>query len=263
MISSVQLICLVGVVCMAWAVAGGPAGLAGLNPERAAAYSGTHYTCDGGAVKLPASRLNDDYCDCGDGSDEPGTAACAGAAGGRFYCPNVGHRATEIPSALVNDGVCDCCDGSDEWEKGGCQQDGCMEQFRRQREAWRELIQLHTAGAQIREAWEQQAEQELRALREAGVQLKEELGRAEEELAKAEERQREEREQRALERERDEPPLSLHNRIDDDTDEGDTQEIDPKLIAHLSPIDDDFDAFDAPSLVPETGDEDEEEIDGP
>ncbi len=68
---------------------------------------------------LPYEQLNDDYCDCDDGSDEPGTAACSGVAPAEsaatgFFCLNVGHEGKRIPSSRVNDFVCDCCDGSDE-----------------------------------------------------------------------------------------------------------------------------------------------------
>ena len=56
-------------------------------------------------------RLNDDYCDCTDGTDEPSTSACVHAY---FVCSSGG---TRIPSSRVNDGVCDCCDGSDEYRR--------------------------------------------------------------------------------------------------------------------------------------------------
>lgn len=34
------------------------------------------FTCDGG-FELPQARINDDYCDCEDGTDEMRTSACA------------------------------------------------------------------------------------------------------------------------------------------------------------------------------------------
>lgn len=107
--------------------------------------------------------MNDDYCDCPDGSDEPGTSACsyisplspespivAGRASENyslalpgFYCKNKNHRPAYIPFTQVNDGICDydlCCDGSDEWKGVGgvvCA-DRCSEigkQWRKQDEA--------------------------------------------------------------------------------------------------------------------------------
>ena len=62
-----------------------------------------------GSVSLPCSAINDDYCDCLNGEDEPGTAAC-GAQGAQFRCSN----GDMISAAFVDDRVCDCCDGADE-----------------------------------------------------------------------------------------------------------------------------------------------------
>eukprot|EP00656_Telonema_subtile_P025117 TRINITY_DN27233_c0_g1_i1.p1 TRINITY_DN27233_c0_g1~~TRINITY_DN27233_c0_g1_i1.p1 ORF type:complete len:297 (+),score=51.36 TRINITY_DN27233_c0_g1_i1:133-1023(+) len=70
----------------------------------------------GKLVQLPSSKINDDYCDCSDGSDEPGTSACQG--NNRFYCAHTGKRKQFVWSVAVNDGVCDCCDGSDESTSG-------------------------------------------------------------------------------------------------------------------------------------------------
>lgn len=64
-----------------------------------------------GSKTLPFSAINNNICDCEDGSDEPGTSACPN---GSFFCPNYAFQPQTIPSYQVDDGVCDCCDGSDE-----------------------------------------------------------------------------------------------------------------------------------------------------
>ena len=46
--------------------------LRGVHPDAAPLYGGPRFACDGGRVRLAASAVNDDYCDCADGTDEPG-----------------------------------------------------------------------------------------------------------------------------------------------------------------------------------------------
>lgn len=60
--------------------------------------------------------LNDDYCDCTDGSDEPNTSACSDRVPQQalFRCHTP--TTTTIYTSRVNDGVRDCPDGSDEFE---------------------------------------------------------------------------------------------------------------------------------------------------
>ncbi|KAJ8611170.1 hypothetical protein CTAYLR_003548 [Chrysophaeum taylorii] len=65
--------------------------------------------------EVAANMINDGYCDCEDGADEPGTASCASvSATTKHWCPNAGHEPTAISLSRVDDGICDCCDGSDE-----------------------------------------------------------------------------------------------------------------------------------------------------
>uniref|UniRef100_A0A7S3Z9M4 Glucosidase 2 subunit beta n=1 Tax=Lotharella globosa TaxID=91324 RepID=A0A7S3Z9M4_9EUKA len=106
----------------------------GVRPSDGHLYSTDSFACDGGARTMDPSRINDNYCDCKDGSDEPGTSACAN---GKFFCNNAGFQELTVPSSRVNDGLCDCCDGSDEWATGVCE-DTCKEKAR---EAYKDQIQ--------------------------------------------------------------------------------------------------------------------------
>lgn len=75
------------------------------------------FKCLNSEQHIPFDRLNDDYCDCDDETDEPSTSACTN---GTFYCDTQYQKKpvslNRVPSGKVNDGICDCCDGSDEWQ---------------------------------------------------------------------------------------------------------------------------------------------------
>uniref|UniRef100_A0A0K8T5A3 Glucosidase 2 subunit beta n=1 Tax=Lygus hesperus TaxID=30085 RepID=A0A0K8T5A3_LYGHE len=91
----------------------------GVRPNVATFYDPSKdFVCFDGLVTIPFSQVNDDYCDCNDGSDEPGTSACSN---GWFHCMNSGYLETQIQTSRVNDGICDCCDGSDEYVSNQCQ----------------------------------------------------------------------------------------------------------------------------------------------
>ena len=87
----------------------------GLDPAMAdRVLKAKSFVCDDGAVVLDLSAVNDDYCDCEDGTDEYGTAACNN---GLFTCISLDENGEvqKVFSGLVNDDICDCCDCSDEW----------------------------------------------------------------------------------------------------------------------------------------------------
>jgi protein kinase C substrate 80K-H len=103
---------------------------------------------DAPAALLPVDRVNDDYCDCADGADEPGTSACPG---GQFVCENFGHRELVIDSAWVDDGHCDCCDGTDE-PVGACK-DECGKAGEAARTEAKNAAARVLAGVKIRDEY--------------------------------------------------------------------------------------------------------------
>lgn len=120
----------------------------GVSLSKAPLYSPTKdFTCFDGTITIPFSYVNDDYCDCFDGSDEPGTSACLN---GFFHCTNAGHRPLNIPSSRVNDGVCDCCDGTDEYASGETCVNSCEELGREARAEAQRMAELYKAGSHLR-----------------------------------------------------------------------------------------------------------------
>lgn len=121
----------------------------GVSISRAPLYApGKDFTCFDGSLTIPFDSVNDDYCDCNDGSDEPGTSACLN---GMFHCTNAGHKPLNIPSSRVNDGICDCCDASDEYGKNPQKcVNNCGEMGREARLEALRKAELLKAGSQLR-----------------------------------------------------------------------------------------------------------------
>ncbi|KAL7374975.1 hypothetical protein ABVT39_009996 [Epinephelus coioides] len=125
------------------------------------------FLCIDGSKIIPFEQVNDDYCDCEDGSDEPGTSACPR---GRFYCTNLGFRPHYIPSSRVNDGICDCCDASDEYNSHARCQNTCWNLGQREREYVEGQMRTLDEGLQLKQ---QLIEEGVLLWREKQAQLRE------------------------------------------------------------------------------------------
>ncbi|KAK9786586.1 hypothetical protein WJX73_004059 [Symbiochloris irregularis] len=124
--------------------------LRGVDPALAERYTskGSSFKCFDGSKSMPHKRINDNYCDCIDGSDEPGSSACWN---GRFYCRNRGYEPKVVNSSMVDDGICDCCDGTDE-QPGKCM-DTCLEAGAAARAELKARTAAAVAGARVRDGY--------------------------------------------------------------------------------------------------------------
>ncbi|KFM27688.1 Glucosidase 2 subunit beta [Auxenochlorella protothecoides] len=158
------------------AVEAGP-DVRGVTPDLLPRYSipsDADFECLDGRGSVPASRINDEYCDCTDGSDEPGTSACPG---GSFYCANVGFEPRTLKAALVDDGVCDCCDGSDE-PVGSCA-NTCQARGLARKAELAERLHAARAGLQRRAQYVQEAASKLTGWKAELARLRDDLSRQE------------------------------------------------------------------------------------
>ncbi|XP_022153801.1 glucosidase 2 subunit beta isoform X2 [Momordica charantia] len=186
----------------------------GISPQDEMYYkSSDMIKCRDGSNKFSKAQLNDDYCDCPDGTDEPGTSACPG---GKFYCRNAGHVPLLLFSSRVNDGLCDCCDGSDEYDGKVKCPNTCWEAGKVARDKLKKKIATFEEGVKIRKQEVEHAkvaitkdEAELLKLKNEEKILKglvEQLNERKEQIEKVEEEERlrkEKEEKKRLEREKD------------------------------------------------------------
>ncbi|CAR23476.1 Gtb1p [Lachancea thermotolerans CBS 6340] len=109
----------------------------------------TKWACLGDpSIVLNYTQINDDFCDCPDGSDEPGTSACGALS--RYYCENKGFAPKFVAGFKVNDGVCDCCDCSDENEniRSALSSDNCSQLRAQFERALKEELNEQELGSQ-------------------------------------------------------------------------------------------------------------------
>ncbi|KAI4368565.1 hypothetical protein MLD38_017109 [Melastoma candidum] len=188
----------------------GSASFRGVSPEDLKYFKskGDVIDCKDGSRKFSRAQLNDDFCDCADGTDEPGTSACPGS---KFYCRNAGHVPVFLFSSRVNDGICDCCDGTDEYDgKVNCS-NTCWEAGKVARDKLKAKIATYKDGVLIRRQEIEHAkaalvkdEAELTKLQSDEKILKglvQQLKERKEQIEKAEEEERKRKEEEKLKKE--------------------------------------------------------------
>ncbi|XP_015344544.1 glucosidase 2 subunit beta isoform X3 [Marmota marmota marmota] len=190
------------------------------------------FTCLDGSATIPFDQVNDDYCDCKDGSDEPGTAACPN---GSFHCTNTGYKALYIPSNRVNDAICDCCDGTDEYNSGIICENTCKEKGRKERESLQQMAEVTREGFRLKkiliEDWKKAREEKQKKLIElqAGKKsledqvellraVKEEAEKPEKEAKEEHRRQWEEQQAASRAQREQELAANTFQELDDDMD---------------------------------------------
>lgn len=87
------------------------ASVRGVAPDEQPKFQRETFACTvrGVLQELPLDRVNDDYCDCDDGDDEPGTAACSHVLSSTFFCYNDGFFTTKVRRVHAKRF---CCDGA-------------------------------------------------------------------------------------------------------------------------------------------------------
>jgi len=142
-------------LAMPLAASAGATSIRGVAPKDAHLYqpiAGKQdaWKCLNSTQEIKFSDVNDNFCDCEDGTDEPGTSACPQS---RFYCENEGHIPAYVLSSRVGDGICDpeCCDGSDEAANPvkSCP-NTCAKVGKAHREQLRKAEAVRQAGAKTR-----------------------------------------------------------------------------------------------------------------
>eukprot|EP01018_Ginkgo_biloba_P038386 Gb_31920 [translate_table: standard] len=175
-------------------------GMLGISPQDEKYFLTERIMCKDGSKVFLRDRLNDDFCDCPDGTDEPGTSACPES---KFYCRNAGHIPLLLFSSRVNDGICDCCDGSDEYDGKVKCPNTCWEAGRVTREKIKKKLTTYKEGFTIRKQEIEHSKQmmtkekaEIASLKQEEKKLKEmvdKLKASKEAIEKAEEQERLER----------------------------------------------------------------------